>query len=383
MTPPEPNAESWLMQSIIGFRDRLALAFGGVGTTKHENLGRIAEGLVARSDGTFVVEVGAVLHDLLPLPGSQHEYALEVPAERPNDAKQLHFSNQLVRVRYLRDGDPRHLLCPLYRLAEVRDGHTIAPRDAPFENLKTFVSARYEMAGSDADDALSSHLEPAILDFIGRINRVIAAHLLVATEQAGLLNPVYDYGSFDYMYLLIAGADPDKRRPERLGLSLHRNSLVTGAYTETEAATFYGYIAGQIEPDDVARLLRSAKGYIEGGVLHLALLQLAIAAELETTRYVHAEYLRRGVSKTKLDDRKAEITFSIMLNIEVMAIAPVDMKPDRQLIGRIDRIRNLRNDLMHYGKFKVTQQELRDLHGATKTYVQFLKRVAAVGEGAT
>jgi hypothetical protein len=105
------------------------------------------------------------------------------------------------------------------------------------------------------------------------------------------------------------------------------------------------------------------------------LLHLAIAAELATTRYVHAEYIARGVSKTKLDNSKTEIAFSIMLNIEIPALSPPDQKPDRQLLGKIDRIRTLRNDLMHYGRFASTQSELRELYSASKQFIEYLDTI--------
>jgi hypothetical protein len=370
------NGRSWFLQSVVGYRDRLALAFGGVGTTKHPNMGRISADLLSRPGGTFLIELGAILLDRLPSPNSDQEYALSVSNDRGEDSKGLFFSNQLVKVSFLSEGDPCHLICPLYRLPEIRERKTVAPPDAHIEYLKTAVTARYEIAGEDAEDALATHIENCVLDFIFRINRVLAAHLLVAPEEFGILTPSYDYGSFDYLYLFTCGADESKIRAERLGLTLFRTTLVGPRYNAEQTATLHEYLTGERQPDDVSRLMRSAKSYIEGGILHLALLQLTIAAELATTRYVHTEYLRRGVSKSKLDDRKAEITFGIMLNIEVTALAPSENKPDRQLLGRIDRIRNLRNELMHSGRFSTSQEELRELYNATKHYVRFLTQVS-------
>jgi len=275
---PKPNPHARFLQSISGFRDHRALGWGAPGTTKSENMGRIAAELAPDADGTFLIELAAVLQDRLPSSESQHEYVLSVPDTQGRNPKEMCFSNQMVRVRFLRNNDPYHLICPLYRLKEVREGKTAAPTDAPFEYLRTVVATRYKLAGHDADDALSTDLEQHVFDFISRVNRVLAAHLLVASEQAGILTPSYDAGSFDYLYVLLSGANPANIRSERLGLSLFRTSIVGLEYDAEQTAEFSDYLSGVREPDDAVLLVRSAKSYLEGGVLHLALLQLAIAA---------------------------------------------------------------------------------------------------------
>lgn len=368
--------KSWLLHAIATYKDRSVLAFGGHGTTKHENMGRIAADLKPDDDGTYLLELGAVLADRLPSLNEQQEYCLSVPAVNPGDPKDVCFSNQMVRVRFLRNHDFYHIMCPLYRLRTVQEDRALAPENAHVEYLQTVATCRYRVPGSDAEEALSDHLDHCIGDFIGRINRVLAGHLMVAAEHAGILTPSYDYGTFDHIYLFMRGADPEVVHGERLILSLFRAALVAQNYDTTVATRFTQYVSGQEAGNDVLRLLRSAKSYIEGGVLHLALLQLAIAAEIATTRYIHAEYIRRGVSKNKLDDRKAEITFSIMLNIELIALAPDGQKPESQLIGQIDRIRRLRNELMHSGSFASSTDDLRKLHEAVRRFVSYIEAIS-------
>lgn len=69
------------------------------------------------------------------------------------------------------------------------------------------------------------------------------------------------------------------------------------------------------------------------------------------------------------------MTFSRMLNVDVMALSPPGMKPDPNLIGSINRIRTLRNTTMHEAQFTVSQDELRRLHRQTGEYVRFLDDV--------
>ena len=369
--------KTWLLQAIAEFEDRLVLAFGGRGTTKHTNMGRIASEIRSRGDGTFLIELGAVLSDRLPTLNEQHEYCVTVPSDDGQAPKELCFSNQIVRVRFLRNHEFHHVIAPLYRLREVQENESLAPPNAHVEYLPTVATARYSIEGADADDALSKNLQGCIGDFIGRLNRVMAAHLMVAPDEAGILTPTYDYGSFDHIYLLIVDVENQKAHAERVVLSLFRAALIAQNYEKNIETRFRAHLAGEAVIEDVARLLRSAKSYIEGGVLHLALLQLAIAAEVATTRYIHDEYIKRGVSKGKLDARKAEITFSIMLNIELMALAPDDQKPDIDLVGQVDRVRRLRNDLMHSGTFSASTDDLRSLYESVRRYVQYIECVTS------
>jgi hypothetical protein len=363
---PPALTGSWLLQSISPFRERRIIA--SLGAPKHPNLGRLVTGIAPRQDGTFLIEIGAVLSDHLPNMHGQHEYSLSIPATVSHAARVLHFSNQLSRIRWLRNGDPLQVICPLYRLHEVHAGRLAAPADAHVEYLRTSVTARYDLAGSDPEDALSNHIDDALADFISCINHVVGAHLMVAQEAWGILTPTYDQGSFEYVYLLVSGSDPKIVIADRLAVSALRVGLGSPTYTEPDESTFRSLVSGTREADDTVRLLRSAKSYIEGGVLHLALVQLAITAELATTRYVTHEYSRRQMSK-KLPQ------FGVMLNREIGLLAPPGNPPDPQLLDRIDHIRKLRNELMHSAKFESSVNDLRKMHGAVKLYASYLQSI--------
>lgn len=377
---PEPATEgySWLLNAVVVTVDRIVIAFGGKGTRKHESLGRLFSSLVRRDDGTFRVELGAVLADRLPRLNLAEEYMLDVGLNESDAGKRLCFSNQIVRLRYAdSDGEMVTGTVPLRNLAAVHGGEKI-PSTAHVEYLPTVATSQYDLPGEDPEEALSQGLEAAIDDFISRINRVVAAHLMLAPENAGILTPSYDRGTFPSMNLFVAGKE-DRLEGGRLGLSAFRIKLVAPNLDGESAAQLRQLVSNGESLDDVAQVLRAARSYIEGGMLEFALLQLAIAAEMATTRFVHEEYEKRGVSRTKLDRLRTELKFSILLNIEVMALAPSDHKPDRDVLGAVDRVRDLRNKLMHYGIFESTVDELRELRGAVERHVKYLRSIATAG----
>jgi hypothetical protein len=364
---------SWLLNAFIAHVDRIVLIFGADGLRKHENLGRLYSSLTRRSDGCFRIELGAILADRLPAVGQDEEYVLNVQLGA-DDVRTLCFSNQMVRVRY-RDSN-REMVTGIVSLSRLPDALKSArvPEAAHVEYLRTVTTAQYDLAGDDPEEALSVGLEPAIDDFIRRINRVMAAHLMVAPLDTGILTPSYDRGSFESLYLFVAGED-ESVQGNVLGLSMFRVSLVVKNYDAETAVHVRRVSAGEVEVDDVTQVLRAAKGYIDGGMLEFALLQLAIAAEIATTRFVHREFEKRGVSKTKLDRFRSDLTFSILLNVEVTALAPAEKKPEREVIAAVDRVRDLRNKLMHYGQFQSSATELRALHSAVERHVLFLREI--------
>ena len=127
--------------------------------------------------------------------------------------------------------------------------------------------------------------------------------------------------------------------------------------------------------DDISRLLNSGKSYIEAGLLEFALLQIIIAAEIATTRFIDKMLQAAGVSKSKLNDYRADLTFSQKLNIYLFALCPPGMKPQRQLIGSIDRGRKLRNDVMHEGVFNANRDEIYSLYVDIVKYLEFLDKI--------
>jgi hypothetical protein len=54
------------------------------------------------------------------------------------------------------------------------------------------------------------------------------------------------------------------------------------------------------------------------------------------------------------------------------------MKPDRGLLGELNRARSLRNDMMHEGKFTLSHSDVRSLLEATKKHLQYLEKVDEV-----
>jgi hypothetical protein len=291
----------------------------------------------------------------------------------------------MVILRYNEDNKPTHVLCPRYQLNympnsgngkidDPDDGYML-PNSSHLEILKTVATARFEIQGDTAEDAVENNIDNCINIFIECLNRLLRAHLVFQFDAHRILTPYYDRGTFNYLYILIKGHGSDIISGQRIALNAFRNVITRGNYDPTQCDEYLRAVQGGSSQDDIMRILNSGKSYIEAGALEFALLQLVIAAEVLTARFVNRVLQHEGVSNTKLKEYQKEMTFSRMLNIDIFGLCPQDMKPDRKIIGTIDWARRLRNKVMHEGVFSASRQELRKLYETVNTYRDFLEEV--------
>lgn len=372
------DGQSWLLSAFSRFPDHSICGFGAPGLTKADEL-RLFKEIEPKDGGVFTIEIGAILPDRFSSLSGQMDYALEV-ADRNSengDGLRVCISNQMCLLRYkLANEDFGHALCPRFVLERMisEDVYKV-PDDAHVEYLSTVATCRFDIAGKDADDALELHLENCLGKLMGAINRLVSAHLMLSDEHHPILSPVYDQNSFDHLYLLIEGRNADAIDAHRIAPTIYRSALNIPEYDEEQSARFLAYASGATEVDDVTRVMKTAKAYLDAGLVEFSLLQMAIAAEIATHRFVSRSLVSAGVSKGKLNSMQKEMTFSRALNIDVMALCPPGLKPDRGLLGDVDRVRRLRNGVMHEADLNTTRDELLGLLERVEEYIGHLDRV--------
>jgi hypothetical protein len=88
-----------------------------------------------------------------------------------------------------------------------------------------------------------------------------------------------------------------------------------------------------------------------------AVLEVIIALEMAVSKFVRTRWKQQGVSNNAIERAKRDVTLSVMLNIELMALADPASKPSGELIGRLNMARQLRNNIVHEGKTCVSEAE--------------------------
>ncbi len=109
-----------------------------------------------------------------------------------------------------------------------------------------------------------------------------------------------------------------------------------------------------------------------------ALLQAFIYCETAISNFLRRKKLAAGISRKKLDELESEIPFSYMLSVELPTFVPCD-KHDKQLLGEIDRLRKLRNNVVHRG-CEVSEKDAEKALDALQKLHQFLSRGVETGD---
>jgi hypothetical protein len=185
------------------------------------------------------------------------------------------------------------------------------------------------------------------------------------------------------LYVVLQGSDPSQYVMNRICLNPYRTSLVSRDYSHDETRRFEAYVAGQEKDDVVVHVLHSAKSQLEAGIFEQALLQIALAAEIATTRFLRDELRSPSTAKTNLDGSTgAGRTFDHMLNVMVPAHCPKDGQPSPSLISDMNRIRDLRDHLIQENALGASVSEMHRLHARVWQYTGFLEQAGRQAKAA-
>ena len=102
-----------------------------------------------------------------------------------------------------------------------------------------------------------------------------------------------------------------------------------------------------------------------------ALLESFITAEMVISKFLREIKLSKGVSKGKLKEYKSEVGIGYQTNIELPAFLDNLTPNERKILGEINRIRSIRNDVVHEGK-AVSEKEALDAVNATASLISML-----------
>ena len=87
-----------------------------------------------------------------------------------------------------------------------------------------------------------------------------------------------------------------------------------------------------------------------------ALLEAFIGAESAIRSALRFKKLSKGVSKNKLDSYESEVGIGYLINVELPMLLEDINTSERELLGEVDRIRKLRNNVMH-GASEVSEED--------------------------
>jgi len=374
LSEPLLAEKSWILSGVSTHYDLRGHVMVAPGAKKGASLGVLFSNVPTPADGRFQLELGVVLPDLFPNYEGQPEYSLIVKTEAGE--REVCLSNVMARLRYLRDEKRLHAIIPRRALTKVRAGQLEnVPMDASIELLRTIATCRYSIDGANAEDAFETYCESSIHDMIERLNRILKSLPFVIQTPGHVYSMAYSGASLSSFYFVIKGASDDNLGHGWISPHVGRTVLYPPDLPRTQALRLSDYVSGTAKPDEVEAILHSVQSYVDAGIIEYVLLLSVIAAEVATQRFIHKRLLHLQVSKSKLEEADKDLTYSVMLNVLLFAMTPEGHKPDKVLVGKMNRARSLRNAYMHTGEVPKDHAEVVDIFHLTKQYVEYLRNV--------
>lgn len=370
-------SKSLLLSSILTCNASNALLFLHPAMKKDPSLGRLFSRIEPDTNSEFTLEVGVELPDLLPNLNGRTDYWVDVKLDESR-TRTLCVSNQMMRIDLIINDAEKLVIMPRYRTNDLKSEQypITIDENTPTKYLKTMVSSQYTISGEDAEDALELNIGNVIDSFLESINVFLQANQMLASgDEYPALPSGYDQTNLDYLYLALFGKSIHVNAFQRLTLNPGKVQLKPRSIDGTDADKLIAFLNGAQKFDDVHLMMSSAKNALDGGMIKFSLLQMVIAAEMATNRFVKKQLRSRGVSKSKLRKYEREMSYGQMLNVLLVSLAPAGMKPDSELLGQLNRARDCRNTLMHEGKMKMTRDELYSLYTATRNYIWLLSEI--------
>jgi hypothetical protein len=313
----------------------------------------IIENVLPR-EGKFTIELGAELNELYPNLNGHSDYAINIKDIKGTEQK-VYVSNQMAKVFVKKDSADLYVLFnQIYKDKVYKNKELKLNEDNFLENLKTFLAWQFTLEGESVKDIFERYLQKKIDEFIVLINEFVNSINLILQEKEEfpLIVPSYSIYTLPSFYFLVKGND------EKMGhgvIVTHPKGVtyVTDNLNDKDTELLKDMLICNQEINLWDVYYTNGKSLIMNGQLKSGILSLFTCCELILSKYLRDSLSNKGISKTKYDDNSRDITFSLMSNFLLYSVVPEELKPDDKLIGNINRLRKIRNDLIHKGIFEL------------------------------
>ncbi len=371
------------MFGLSVFNDDKILAFGPLAPDKGTDLGPVFSDIRPRNNSEFTLELAAILPDRWPGFEGKPDRAVGVPLYYGEEIE-VCVSNQMLRLCYKVGDTFCHALCPemFFKDIAAREKGPI-PSNAHVELLNTMVSSRFLIKGENPGAALEANINRCIDRFLEAVNAMLSAHMMIEDRSRLMLCKAIDRSVMSELYLVLQGSDPGRYAMNRMCLDPYRASLADRSYSPGETKRFEALVSGREKDDVVVHVLNSGKSCLEAGLFEQAMLEIALAAEIATTRFLRGSLIRANSPAPSAESSAgAHPAFAHMLNVMVLAHCPQDGQPSPSLISDMNRIRELRDDLVRENALGASVSEMYRLHAQVRQFVSFLEEAGTQAKAA-
>jgi hypothetical protein len=349
-SPLEAGMENWSGFLTVAHRLNLGSVIGNAeaGLYANSKQQELWADLKTKNGG-YIFELATELPFYLPTMGRKHEYLINL------GMAELFVSLRMVRALVGKgvpheDGLKYVLVHRLGLRSLIEQGKHEDLHPLP---IKTFISRKFTCQSASAQEAIQSNFLVWRGELISQIEHLIDAMRATNPEAAKFLGPQPSLAFYPIFWLRATGADEKSRCAQFLG------GFEFGTFTpqsdikaeDSERLKNFLKTPEAISSGDHALAL--ARTFCNFGHYELSIVELCVACEITLSQKYWLFLEKRGVSKSKFEDNKNEITFSQLLNVHLFGIRDLStLANSENILGTINWARKIRNDVVHKGKLK-------------------------------
>lgn len=283
------------------------------------------------------------------------EFIFELPFFLPNHKKSPEYLLTFHNKKYVINN--RH--CEI--ITNVKDKYLFAHHNAmnqpepqrayeyhQFIKLKTLVSTQFTIRATNASDAMENNFFDCLEICKNDINKLITV-LRYCTDKSPDLIP--DCANLDTVcptYVLCKG-----KITGILRFAKHISSSMLQPLSSINKMTkpdIEKYLNGTSQIDEAKHLWIKSKQLFESGEYSSACIFACIACETVMLRYLKISLKKKGLGKSKIKEAVDNVLFSQLIKLTGNLVYNINNTPIKTALGKIDKMRKIRNAVIHEGK---------------------------------
>jgi hypothetical protein len=240
---------------------------------------------------------------------------------------------------------------------------------------KSLVITNFEVNCDSASKAIEIHFESWLQKLNEDIPNLVTALRYYIDGGNVDLPDCNNIGRFCPIYVLCQGNKLSM--PLRFASHLSAYPLQTIMKFSCDMSKIESFCKGNTEIDISEVILRKAVTLMKSGEFSLACVLACSACETYFVQYISIKLYQQGLSKTKKKEAFNDLSFSQMLNLLSYFILNMKEIETKNLIGKVNTLRKIRNDIVHEGK-QISKRERKYIENGIeaitelKTYMETL-----------
>jgi len=318
---------------------------------------------IPSDNGKYVFEIIVELPFFLPNFKKSYEYCLSIGTQK------YCINNRHCEI--ITDKNDVYIFAHYNSLSSLsEDSHKINQ----VIKLNSLVSFKYIITSKDASSAIETNFLTWIEDCNNSIPKIISTLRYCTDKSPEFIPDCTNIGKTCPIYILCIGKNK-KVGIQRFVKHFNASSLQPISHIQKiSKPTIEKYLSGDMTFDEGKHLLLKSKQMYESGEYHSACILACTTSEVIMTTHLKKHLRNKGLGKNKIKEAIDNITFSQLIKLTSNFIYGHKNNIRESLI-KIDKIRKIRNKLVHEGK-KISTNDISTIKSSFDSIELLSKHIA-------